>query len=94
MCKIKEEIKRLIKSKFIRTARYVELVANIVPIVKKIGSLRVCIDFGDLNNATPKDKYVMPVEEMLVRSATGLIFEYLSMLDGYSGYNQIFITEF
>ena len=28
---------------------------------------------------------------MLVDSATG--FEYLSMLDGYSGYNQIYIAE-
>ena len=30
----------------------------------------------------------MAVAEMLVDSATG--FEYLSMLDGYSGYNQKF----
>jgi len=29
----------------------------------------------------------MPVAEMLVDSAAG--FEYLSMLDGYSSYNQI-----
>ncbi|XP_050896046.1 uncharacterized protein LOC127102751 [Lathyrus oleraceus] len=41
--------------------------------------------------ATPKDEYPMPVAEMLVDSAAG--YEYLSMLDGYSGYNQIFIAE-
>jgi len=33
----------------------------------------------------------MPVAEMLRDSTTG--FKYLSMLDGYSGYNQIFIAE-
>ncbi|XP_050908215.1 uncharacterized protein LOC127121822 [Lathyrus oleraceus] len=33
----------------------------------------------------------MPVVEMLVDSAVG--FEYLSMLDAYSGYNQIFIAD-
>ena len=33
----------------------------------------------------------MPVAEMLVDSAVG--FEYLSMLDGYAGYNQIFIAD-
>ncbi|XP_050877680.1 uncharacterized protein LOC127081468 [Lathyrus oleraceus] len=33
----------------------------------------------------------MPVAEVLVDSTVG--HEYLSMLDGYSGYNQIFITE-
>ena len=91
MSKIKEEIERLLKSKFIRTARYVDWLANIVPVIKKNGKLRVCIDFRDLNAATPKDEYAMPVAEMLVDSAAG--FEYLSMLDGYSGYNQIFIAD-
>ncbi|WJX84314.1 hypothetical protein P8452_66903 [Trifolium repens] len=91
MTKIKAEIERLLKCKFIRTARYVEWLANIVPVIKKNGSLRVCIDFRDLNNVTPKDEYAMPVAEMLVDSAAG--HEYLSMLDGYSGYNQIFIAE-
>ncbi|WJX60185.1 hypothetical protein P8452_45419 [Trifolium repens] len=61
MTKIKTEIKRLLKCKFIRTARYVEWLANIVPVIKKNGSLRVCIDFRDLNNATPKVEYSMPV---------------------------------
>ncbi|WJX67181.1 hypothetical protein P8452_51673 [Trifolium repens] len=89
MSKIKEEIERLLKSKFIRAARYVEWLANIVPVIKKNGTLRVCIDFRDLNNATPKDEYAMPVAEMLVDSAAG--FEFLSMLDGYSGYNQILL---
>ena len=51
----------------------------------------MCIDFRDLNAATPKDEYAMLVAEMLVDSAAG--FEYLSMLDGYSGYNQIFIAD-
>ena len=89
--KIKQEIERLLKSKFIRTARYVEWLANIVPVIKKNGTLRVCIDFRDLNNATSKDEYAMPVAEMLVDSVVG--FEYLSMLDGYCGNNQILIAE-
>jgi hypothetical protein len=90
MAKIKAEIERLLKSKFIQTEKYVEWLANIVQVIKKNGSLRVCIDFRDLNVATSKDEYAMPVAEMLVDSAAG--FEYLSMLDGYSGYNQIFIA--
>ena len=88
MSKIKEEIERLLKSKFIRTARYVEWLANIVPVIKENGKLRVYIDFRDLNATTPKDEYAMPVAEMLVDSVAG--FKYLSMLDGYAGYNQIF----
>ena len=85
------EVERLLRCKFIRTTRYVEWIANIVPVIKKNGTLRVCVDFRDLNVETPKDEYPMPVEEMLVNFATG--FEYMSMLDGYSGYNQIFIAE-
>lgn len=50
LLKIKEEIERLLKSKFIRTTRYVDCLANIVPVIKKNGTLRVCIDFRDLNN--------------------------------------------
>lgn len=49
------------------------------------------IDFRYLNSATPKDEYLMRVAEMLVDSAAG--HEYLSMLNGYSAYNQIFIAE-
>jgi len=79
--KIKEEIERLLKCGFIRPARYVDWLTNVVLVKKKIGTIRVCIDFRDLNLATPKDEYPMLVAEMLVDSAAG--FEYLSMLDGY-----------
>jgi hypothetical protein len=91
LTKIKKEVERLLRCNFIRTTRYVDWIANIVPVIKKNGSLRVCIDFRDLNAATPKDEYPMPVAEMLVDSVAG--YEYLSMLDGYSGYNRIFIAE-
>ncbi|XP_050914990.1 uncharacterized protein LOC127129933 [Lathyrus oleraceus] len=62
-----------------------------MPVIKKNGTLRICIDFRELNNATPKDEYSMLVAEMLVDSAAG--FECLGLLDGYSGYNQILIAE-
>lgn len=41
MSKLKEEIKRLLKSKFIRTSRYVEWLANIVLVIKKNGTFKV-----------------------------------------------------
>src|SRR4051812_19731530 len=82
LSKIKAEVERLLCCKFIRTTRYVEWIANIVHVIKNNGSLRVCINFCDLNVATPKDEYPMPVTEMLVDIAAN--FEYLSMLDGYS----------
>ena len=54
---IKKETKRLLEAKFNRPCRYVEWISNVVPVYKKNGKLRVCIDFRDLNKATPMDGY-------------------------------------
>jgi len=54
MDKIKEEIERLLKAKFFKTTMYVDWISNIVPIFKKNGELRICIDFIDLNKVTRK----------------------------------------
>ena len=89
--KVKEEVNRLLKAGFIRTTRYVEWISNIVPVMKKNGKLRVCIDFRDLNTATPKDEYPMPVVNLLVDRSAGHAI--MSMMDGHSGYNQIWIAE-
>nr|KYP61440.1 Transposon Ty3-I Gag-Pol polyprotein [Cajanus cajan] len=89
--KIKEEIERLLKAKFIRTSRYADWVSNIVHVIKKNGKIRVCIDFRDLNAATPKDAYHMPIVETMIDSVTGN--EILSLLDGYSRYNPIYIAK-
>ena len=88
--KVKEEIEKVLKAKFIRPTRYVQWLANIVPMMKKNGKLRVCVDFRDLNVATPKNMYVMPIANMLVDSITNN--ELLSFMDGFSRYNQILIV--
>ena len=31
----------------------------------------MCIDFRDLNKATPKDEYPMPIADMLINEASG-----------------------
>ena len=64
--RVKEEIEKLLMEKFIRPTRSVQWLENIVPVMKKNGKLRVCVDFRDLNVATPKDMYVMPIADMLV----------------------------
>jgi hypothetical protein len=48
------------------------------------------VDFRDLNRATPKDEYPMPVAEMLINAAAGN--KILSFMDGNDGYNQIFMV--
>jgi hypothetical protein len=48
------------------------------------------MDFRDLNRATPKDEYPMPIAEMLINAAAG--HNILSFMDGNTGYNQIFMA--
>ena len=78
------------KAKFIIPTRYVHWLANIIPLMTKNRKLRVCVDFRDLNNLTPKDMYVMPIADMLVYSTANN--ELLSFMDGFSRYNQILIV--
>jgi hypothetical protein len=89
--KIKEEIERLVQAGFIRPAWYVEWLSNIVSVIMKNGKLRICIDFRNLNMATPKDEYSMSVTDLLVDGASR--YKVLSFMDGHSSYNQIFIVE-
>ncbi|KAM2867363.1 hypothetical protein COP2_023290 [Malus domestica] len=88
---IKDELVQLLKVGFIQTVRYVEWLANIISVVKKNGTLRICIDFRNLNLVTPKDKYPMSISDLLIDAAAH--HEILSFMDGHAGYNQIFIVE-
>jgi hypothetical protein len=87
---VKNEVERLIEANFIRPCRYAEWISNIVPVYKKNGKMRVCIDFRDRNRATPMDGYPMPVADLLVDAATG--HKVISFMDGNAGYNQIFMA--
>jgi hypothetical protein len=90
--RIKDEIHRLIEANFIRPCRYAEWVSNIVSVEKKeSGKLRVSIDFRNLNRATPKYEYPMPIVDTLINNASGN--RIISFLDGNAGYNQIFMAE-
>jgi hypothetical protein len=48
------------------------------------------VDFRNLNRATPKDEYPMPVAKTLINAAVRN--KILSFMDGNAGYNQIFMA--
>jgi hypothetical protein len=87
---VKKEVKRLIEANFIQPCIYAEWISNIVPVYKKNRKMRVCIDFRDLNRATPMDGYPLLVADLLVDAAAG--HKIISFMDGNAGYNQIFMA--
>ncbi|GKC36898.1 reverse transcriptase domain-containing protein, partial [Tanacetum coccineum] len=54
---------------------------------KHDGTWRMCVDFKDLNNACPKDCYLLPEIDWKVESLCGYPFK--CFLDAYKGYHQI-----
>ena len=60
----------------------------IVP--KKNGKLRVCVDYRKLNAVTKVDPFLLPFTESILEAVAG--HEIYTLMDGYSGYNQIMIA--
>jgi hypothetical protein len=84
---IKVEVEKLLNADFIYPVPLTEWVSNPVPVNKKKGTIRVCMDFRDLNKAYPKDNFPMPfIDQILDECAESEIF---SFMDGFLGYNQI-----
>jgi hypothetical protein len=70
---------------------YPKWLANTVPAKKKNGKWRMCIDFTDLNKATPKDNYPLPRMDQVVDSAANAAI--MSLLDCFSGYHQCWMAK-
>ena len=85
--KIKAEVMKQFDAGFLAVTSYPQWVANIVPVPKKDGKVRMCVDYRDLNRASPKDDFPLPHIDVLVdNTAQHKVF---SFMDGFSGYNQI-----
>ena len=72
---------------FIKLIQHPQWLSNIVPVKKKNGQIRCCVDFKILNRVCPKDEFLLPNMDVLINSAVGNAM--FSFMDGFSGYNQI-----
>ena len=87
LLRIKEEVKKQLDAGFLQVTKYPKWVANIVLVPKKDGKVRMCIDYRDMNWASPKDNFSLPhINTLVDNRAKNSQF---SFMDGFSGYNQI-----
>ncbi|RDX65060.1 hypothetical protein CR513_56321, partial [Mucuna pruriens] len=67
-----------------------EEVANIIPVPKKDGKVRMCVDYRDLNRASPNDNFPLPHIDVLINNTEQHTF--FSFMGGFLGYNQILMA--
>jgi hypothetical protein len=84
---INAEVEKLLKSGFIYLVQLTQWVLNPVPVNKKKGTIRVCMEFCDLNKACPKDNFPTPFIDQIIDECAGC--EVFYFMDGFSGYSQI-----
>ena len=83
--------KKILDEKIIVPLRYTDWVANLVPVRKKNGEIILCVNFINLNNSSLKYNYPLPKMDHVLEKVVGA--NRMSMIDGFSGYNQITVCE-
>ena len=77
----------MLAARFIKPIQHPRWLSNIVPVKKKNGQIRCCVDFRNLNRACPRDEFPLPNMDLLIDSiARNAMF---SFMDKFSRYNQI-----
>jgi hypothetical protein len=84
---IKLEVKKIIKYGFIYYVALIDWASNLIPVNKKQGTIHVCVDYRDINQACPKDNFPTPFVDQIVNDFIGS--EIFSLMDDFFGYNQI-----
>ena len=87
---ITQEVKKLLVASFVKPIQHPKWLSNIVPMKKKNSQIWCCVDFHNLNKASPKDEFPLPNVDLLVDSTAGSSI--FSFMDGYSRYNQIYMA--
>ena len=88
---VKKELNKSLAAKIIFPIWHTTWVANLVPLRKKSGDIKICIYFRNLNQASLKDNYLVPAMEQILQSVSRSAM--LSLLDGFSRYNQVLVAK-
>jgi hypothetical protein len=83
---IKAKVEKLLKASFIyQLVPLTEWVLNPIAVDKKEGTIHVCMEFYDLNNACPKDNFPMPFIDHIIDECVGR--KIILFMDGFFGNN-------
>ena len=88
---VKEQLNKLLATKIIFLVWHTIWLANLVLVRKKLGDIRICIDFRNLNRESLKDNYPIPAMEQILQTLSGFVI--LSLLHGFSKYNQVLVSK-
>jgi hypothetical protein len=87
---VRSHLRQLLDKRIIRPP-HSPYASNVVFVRKKNGSLRLCVDYRQLNQLTKKDIYALPRVEDLLDCVTGN--KYFSIIDLKPSYHQVEIIE-
>ena len=88
---VKKELNKWLAAKIIFLVRHTTWVENLVLVRKKLGDIKICIDFRNLNRASLKDNYLVPAMEHILQSV--FVSTLLSLLDQFYIYNQVLVAK-
>ena len=84
---VNKELDKLIESNIIEPSEAIEWCAPIVPVRKPDKSIRLCIDYREVNKVTPLDRHVIPTLPQILDNIGHA--SVLSKIDLTSGFHQI-----
>ena len=87
---LKKQLDELVAAEFIQPSKS-PFGAPVLFVKKKDGSMRMCVDYRDLNRITVKNKYPLPRVDELFDRLQGA--KYFSKIDLRSGYHQVRIYD-
>ena len=87
LSKVQDQLELMQKEGIIKPAECIEWLSPIVPVIKKTGEVRICVDFRYLNQFVVRSPYQIPTFEDIFSKLTNA--RYFSQLDAKSGYHQL-----
>ena len=88
MSKVKEELGRMLTAGIIEeVVQPTPWVSPMVPVLKKDGKVRICVDYTELNKSVDRERFQLPVADDVFAKMSGA--QYFTTLDAASGFWQI-----